>query len=179
MSRVGTRSEKKIQFCTKDLNPCKNGATCVDRGDHYACQCALGFSGENCTVNNDDCISHMCQNGGTLVDGINECTCKCPPAFSGKFCEAYPMVSLLYPQTSPCQQHDCQNGICFQPQGLTDYICKYSAAQPQSYMNTLKTSVLTSYDPCKDHRCRKGQCVSKKNGKNYSCKCQARWGGKY
>jgi slit protein 2 len=33
----------------------------VDRGDHYACQCALGFSGENCTVNNDDCISHMCQ----------------------------------------------------------------------------------------------------------------------
>ncbi|EFX61294.1 hypothetical protein DAPPUDRAFT_340225, partial [Daphnia pulex] len=46
-------------------------------------------------------------------------------------------------------------------------------------MNTLKTSVLTSYDPCKDHRCRKGQCVSKKNGKNYSCKCQARWGGKY
>ena len=34
------------------------------------------------------------------------------------------MVSLLYPQTSPCQQHDCQNGICFQPQGLSDYICK-------------------------------------------------------
>jgi len=34
------------------------------------------------------------------------------------------MVSLLYPQTSPCQQHDCQNGICFQPQGVTDYVCK-------------------------------------------------------
>ena len=57
----GTYCEKKIQFCTKEFNPCKNGATCVDRGDHYACQCALGFSGENCTVNNDDCISHMCQ----------------------------------------------------------------------------------------------------------------------
>lgn len=80
---------------------------------------------------------------------------------------------------------------------------KDSAAQPQGYvsskkkpakndifnslvqncynvqMNTLKTSVLTSYDPCKDHRCRKGQCVSKKDGKNYSCKCQAGWGGKY
>lgn len=64
------------------------------------------------------------QNGGTCVDGINEYTCKCPPDFSGKFCEISPMVSLLYPQTSPCQQHDCQNGICFQPQGLTDYICK-------------------------------------------------------
>ncbi|KZS07806.1 SLIT protein [Daphnia magna] len=394
---TGTYCEKKIQFCTKEFNPCKNGATCLDRGDHYTCQCALGFSGENCTLNNDDCVNHMCQNGGTCIDGINEYTCKCPPEFSGKFCEASPMVSLLYPQTSPCQQHDCQNGICFQPQGLTDYICKCasgytgkrcefltsvsfaqngsyiempslktkpeanitmifsteeengiliyngesqhiavelfrgrirvsydvgnypvsnmfsyetvsdgryhtvellsqkknftlrvdqgnarsminegeheylrlstplfigglpneaaekaarqwqlrnttsfrgcikelwingkltdyaqaatkqnriipgcanseseetaaemikpkasnlkkdnaqrevkdSAAQPQSYMNTLKTSVLTSYDPCKDHRCRKGQCVSKKDGKNYSCKCQAGWGGKY
>ncbi|KAI9562208.1 hypothetical protein GHT06_013173 [Daphnia sinensis] len=394
---TGTYCEKKIQFCTKEFNPCKNGAICLDRGDHYTCQCALGFSGENCTVNNDDCVNHMCQNGGTCIDGINEYTCKCPPEFSGKFCEASPMVSLLYPQTSPCQQHDCQNGICFQPQGLTDYICKCasgytgkrcefltsvsfaqngsyiempslktkpeanitmifsteeengiliyngesqhiavelfrgrirvsydvgnypvsnmfsyetvsdgryhtvellsqkknftlrvdqgnarsminegeheylrlstplfigglpneaaekavrqwqlrnttsfrgcikelwingkltdyaqaatkqnriipgcanseseetaaemikpkasnlkkdnaqrevkdSAAQPQSYMNTLKSSVLTSYDPCKDHRCRKGQCVSKKDGKNYSCKCQAGWGGKY
>jgi len=46
-------------------------------------------------------------------------------------------------------------------------------------MNTLKSSVLTSYDPCQDHRCRKGQCLSKKDGKNYSCKCQAGWGGKY
>ena len=46
-------------------------------------------------------------------------------------------------------------------------------------MNTLKSSVLTSYDPCKDNRCRKGECVSKKDGKNYSCKCQAGWGGKY
>jgi hypothetical protein len=40
-------------------------------------------------------------------------------------------------------------------------------------MNTLKTSVLTSYYPCK------GQWVSKKDSKNYSCKCQAGWGGKY
>jgi len=56
---------------------------------------------------------------------------------------------------------------------------KDSAAQPQSYMNTLKSSVVSSYDPCKDHRCRKGVCTSKKDGKNYTCRCQAGWGGKY
>ena len=46
-------------------------------------------------------------------------------------------------------------------------------------MNTLKSSVLSSYDPCKDHRCRKGVCSSKKDGKNYTCRCQAGWAGKY
>ena len=46
-------------------------------------------------------------------------------------------------------------------------------------MNTLKSSVVSSYDPCKDHRCRKGICTSKKDGKNYTCRCQAGWGGKY
>jgi hypothetical protein len=28
-----------------------------------------------------------------------------------------PMVEL-YPQTSPCQQHDCKHGVCFMPSGL-------------------------------------------------------------
>ena len=58
------------------------------------------------------------------MDGINEYTCKCPPEFSGKFCEIEPMVDQLYPQTSPCQHHDCKHGICFQPPGSNSYVCK-------------------------------------------------------
>ena len=34
------------------------------------------------------------------------------------------MVAHLYPQTSPCQQHDCKHGICMDMPGSTDYICK-------------------------------------------------------
>lgn len=40
------------------------------------------------------------------------------------FCEIVPMVAMLYPQTSPCQDHDCKNGLCFQPMGSSDYVCK-------------------------------------------------------
>lgn len=31
---------------------------------------------------------------------------------------------MMYPQTSPCQHHDCEHGVCFQPPGSKDYVCK-------------------------------------------------------
>ena len=70
------------------------------------------------------------------MDGINEYTCKCPTEYSGRFCEIEPMVSHMYQQASPCAQHDCKHGICFQPPGRNDYICKcapgYSGMQYRS-----------------------------------------------
>ncbi|KAJ9579590.1 hypothetical protein L9F63_004775, partial [Diploptera punctata] len=116
---MGEYCETKIPFCTKEYNPCRNGARCVDHFTHYTCECVVGFSGENCTINVDDCQNNMCQ-----LDGVNDYACKCPGDFTGKFCEIAPMVAMLYPQTSPCQHHDCKNGICFQPMGSNDYICK-------------------------------------------------------
>lgn len=121
---MGEYCETKIPFCTKEYNPCRNGARCVDHFTHYTCECVVGYSGENCTINIDDCQNNMCQNGATCVDGVNDYTCKCSGDFTGKFCEIAPMVAMLYPQTSPCQHHDCKNGICFQPMGSNDYICK-------------------------------------------------------
>lgn len=121
---MGEYCETKIPFCTKEFNPCKNGARCSDHFTHYTCECAAGFSGDNCTVNIDDCQNHMCQNGAMCVDGVNDYACKCTGDYVGKFCEIAPMVAMLYPQTSPCQHHDCKNGICFQPMGSNDYICK-------------------------------------------------------
>lgn len=64
------------------------------------------------------------QNGATCVDGINDYICKCAGDYSGKFCEITPSVAMLYPQTSPCQHHDCVHGVCFQPSGANDYLCK-------------------------------------------------------
>ncbi|GIY00781.1 protein slit [Caerostris extrusa] len=35
-------------------------------------------------------------------------------------------LTCLYPQTSPCQHHDCKHGVCFMPSNAKDYICKCS-----------------------------------------------------
>lgn len=52
--------------------------------------------------------------------------CKCTGDYTGKFCEGAPLVAMMYPQTSPCQHHDCVHGVCFQPSGSNDYLCKCS-----------------------------------------------------
>uniref|UniRef100_T1GJX0 EGF-like domain-containing protein n=1 Tax=Megaselia scalaris TaxID=36166 RepID=T1GJX0_MEGSC len=103
--------DSKIKFCTEEFNPCTNGAKCSDHFTHYTCECQPGFHGTNCTENIDDCQNHMCQNGGTCVDGINDYVCKCPEDYTGKYCEGTPMVAMMYPQTSPCQNHEC-NRVC-------------------------------------------------------------------
>ncbi len=121
----GDYCEKKIQFCSKEFNPCKNGQ-CVEVGDGYECSCTAGWTGANCTVNKDDCAINMCQNGGTCVDEVNGYRCECSLGYDGQFCEKLPEVDMLYPQTSPCQHHDCKHGVCFLPPGSSDYVCKCS-----------------------------------------------------
>ena len=147
----GRYCEKKIAFCSAGpdrQNPCQHGGTCQDHFTHYTCDCVLGYVGQNCSTNVDDCASHMCQNGGTCRDGVNKYTCECPPEFTGKFCEIEPMVAQLYPQTSPCQQHDCKHGICLDQPGSTDYVCKcapgYSGKRCE-YMTSLSFLHNSSY----------------------------------
>ncbi|ALC41858.1 sli [Drosophila busckii] len=122
---TGEWCDTKIQFCSLEFNPCANGAKCLDHFTHYSCDCQAGFHGINCTDNIDDCQNHMCQNGGTCIDGINDYQCKCPDDFTGKYCEGHNMISMMYPQTSPCQNHECKHGVCFQPNAAgSDYLCK-------------------------------------------------------
>ncbi|XP_017866873.1 PREDICTED: protein slit isoform X1 [Drosophila arizonae] len=121
----GEWCDTKIQFCSQEFNPCANGAKCLDHFSHYSCECMAGFHGINCTDNIDDCQNHMCQNGGTCIDGINDYVCKCPDDFTGKYCEGHNLISMMYPQTSPCQNHECKHGVCFQPNAAgSDYLCK-------------------------------------------------------
>ena len=70
---AGEYCEKKIAFCSKEVNPCENGAKCVDHFTHYTCTCLPGFSGDNCSINVDDCLNHMCQVRYILFHPNNSC----------------------------------------------------------------------------------------------------------
>ncbi|CAD5219599.1 unnamed protein product [Bursaphelenchus xylophilus] len=112
----GKFCEKKLVYCTKDMNPCKNNGKClpVNGGANYSCLCQTGFTGENCTINADDCHSHQCQNGGLCVDGLGKYECNCPIGYSGQHCELMTsMANLLYNDNPPsCSPHTCLHGQC-------------------------------------------------------------------
>lgn len=58
---TGDYCESKTSLCSIEYNPCRNGAKCIDKSNHYACECAPGYKGENCTEDIDNCIGNMCQ----------------------------------------------------------------------------------------------------------------------
>ncbi|XP_022707108.1 protein slit-like [Varroa jacobsoni] len=125
MPYTGEFCETKMNFCTEDFNPCENGAECISHETHYTCVCPVGFTGVNCSSNIDDCVDNLCANGATCIDELNTYRCLCPDGYSGTFCEIAPTIAMMYPRTSPCQEHDCVHGVCFQPDtDGSDYECR-------------------------------------------------------
>lgn len=51
-------------------NPCNNGGTCTDLKDDVKCDCAGGYSGKFCEIENDECLSDPCYQGATCVDKV-------------------------------------------------------------------------------------------------------------
>ncbi|XP_076112267.1 uncharacterized protein LOC143080345 [Mytilus galloprovincialis] len=67
-------------------NPCVNG-TCMDKLRGYRCTCNRGFTGSNCDVNIDDCVTNVCQNDAQCLDGILAYSCLCSKGYKGELCE--------------------------------------------------------------------------------------------
>ncbi|XP_038054990.1 uncharacterized protein LOC119727201 [Patiria miniata] len=81
--------------------PCRNGATCRDLVDSYACDCADGFEGYACQVVSASCMVGTCLNGGRCHDRPRGPVCECTLGFSGPKCEE---------ATDPCALLHCRNG---------------------------------------------------------------------
>ncbi|XP_063047246.1 protein delta homolog 2 [Engraulis encrasicolus] len=85
---TGPRCETNVDDCR--LQPCANGATCVDGVNRFSCLCPPGFSGRFCSANLDDCAGTPCLNGGRCVDRVSSFLCLCVNGFSGKTCQVPP-----------------------------------------------------------------------------------------
>ena len=65
--------------------PCSSH-TCLVQRITFICRCPIGFGGNTCEANQDDCGSAPCQNGGTCNDAANAYQCSCAIGFSGDEC---------------------------------------------------------------------------------------------
>ncbi|XP_048590038.1 neurogenic locus Notch protein [Nematostella vectensis] len=135
-------------FC-KEARPCKNGGTCVDTGPKlYACRCAPGYTGKNCTepspIVEPHCLPHPCKNGGRCIERQYGYDCQCDVRYTGPHCEV--------DRCADCDANaECCDGHCTCRYGYvgTGYICERDNDVP-----------LTCTPPCPvSHECIQGQCV--------------------
>ena len=76
------------------VNPCPNGAYCVDGEEGYRCvvddcsdaPCPSGYIGSKCTEV-DDCAGNPCGVGGICTDGNRTFTCNCSENYGGATCK--------------------------------------------------------------------------------------------
>ena len=85
--------------CGLDIDECINSrcvpqgtAQCNNLDNKYECECRVGFTGEFCETNTDNCASGPCLNGGECKDGEGSYTCSCP---RGLFVYIYNFISIL------------------------------------------------------------------------------------
>ncbi|KAI9514844.1 hypothetical protein NQZ68_029689 [Dissostichus eleginoides] len=81
----GPRCETDLDDCLMD--PCANGASCMDGVNRFSCVCPPGFSGRFCTENQDDCARWPCLHEGRCLDRADGFLCLCRPGFSGDTCQ--------------------------------------------------------------------------------------------
>ncbi|XP_066501005.1 protein crumbs homolog 2b [Hoplias malabaricus] len=177
----GHNCEVDVDECA--AQPCENSGECFQKSDrtHYhvlsqlqvdfsyinaagfLCHCQSGFTGENCSINIDECELMPCQNGGSCVDMINAFQCICPPGFTGVVCEM---------NIDECEKNPCQNGATCED-GINEYTCKCPKPVPdQLPWGGRECDVpLTG---CMDNPCQNGAtCRPSLYGDQhvYSCQC--------
>jgi len=125
----GNRCQNNSNDCS--MNPCQNGATCLDRINEFECRCVPGFVGPLCNINVDDCLTYPCANEGICQDLVNDFLCTCLPGFTGKDCSR----NIDDCATNPCQHGGtCTDRVndyqCTCPNGYVGKSCEYIEGQP-------------------------------------------------
>ncbi|XP_039362428.1 protein crumbs homolog 2 isoform X5 [Mauremys reevesii] len=178
---TGQRCEEDVDECATD--PCHNGGVCFERSNQtyygtrhdfpsefsysqaagFLCWCQPGFSGENCSVNIDECESQPCQNGGCCTDLVNGFLCHCLPGYSGVECAV---------NIDECKDDPCENGATCKD-AIADYFCYCAPSQDGIIWGGKNCSVeLTG---CQKHACQnEALCIPTYQAETHGhlCQCQ-------
>ncbi|KHJ41832.1 EGF-like domain protein [Trichuris suis] len=149
-----------VDLCKK-LN-CVNGLCIAKEGVFEVdCKCYTGWSGEQCTIDKDECqeTKDLCSNNGVCADPKGNYTCTCHAGYTGKNCEN---------DVNECANADCINGYC------TDLVNGYKC---DCYTGYTGEKCATKLNPCAylSYDCGKGWCVS--TGKIPRCICLSGYTG--
>ncbi|XP_048729126.1 neurogenic locus notch homolog protein 3-like [Ostrea edulis] len=133
--------------------PCQNGGSCVEKYGGYKCLCATGFTGVNCEIDINECLTSPCFNG-TCLNNPGSFTCDCYPGFKAKLCDQ-DINECNYP-TMPCKNGaTCNNNIgsftCTCAPGWSGSVCDQDI------------------DECTSTPCVYGTCINTQG--SYHCNC--------
>uniref|UniRef100_A0A4W3HP59 von Willebrand factor D and EGF domain-containing protein-like n=1 Tax=Callorhinchus milii TaxID=7868 RepID=A0A4W3HP59_CALMI len=134
------QSRYSVEVAVK-LCGCLNGGTCVTNinfppgSGEYLCVCPVGFEGEVCQENIDECKSNPC-GVGTCVDGVSSYSCNCPAGLTGTKLYFSNPTNNLDVFLAICKYPCGKNMECAAPNtcrckpGYTGYNCHIAICRP-------------------------------------------------
>ena len=77
---MGKHCELRSNLCL--VQSCVHGK-CLEQDGGFVCSCDLGYIGELCDEEINECIGVVCQNGASCIDKIGRYECNCSKSFHG------------------------------------------------------------------------------------------------
>ena len=93
-------SGEHFQYLRYPFGYCINGGTLIEAVDRHqrpiiVCASPMGFRGDHCEENGNDCAGIVCPKRGICQDAINNGACACFHGFNGDHCQETETETIL------------------------------------------------------------------------------------